>query len=89
MNQEMVIAIGKEAMLMILTIAGPLLGIGLLIGLLVSIFQATTQIQEPTLTFIPKIFAIFGALLFLGPWILQILVDYVTRLYNSIPTLIG
>ncbi len=85
----MVISLGKEAMYVVLLVAGPLLGVGLLVGLLISIFQATTHIQEQTLVFIPKILAVFAALVFFGPWILQILVDYVTRLFTSIPTLLG
>ncbi|MCK4257452.1 MAG: flagellar biosynthesis protein FliQ [Halanaerobiales bacterium] len=89
MSQEMVISLGKEAMYVVLLVAGPLLGVGLLVGLLISIFQATTHIQEQTLVFIPKILAVFAALVFFGPWILQILVDYVTRLFTSIPTLLG
>ncbi|AZR73863.1 EscS/YscS/HrcS family type III secretion system export apparatus protein [Anoxybacter fermentans] len=89
MTQEVVIYLGKEAMYTILLIAGPVLGVGLLVGLLVSIFQATTHIQEQTLVFIPKIAAVFATLIILGPWILNVLVDYVTRLFNSIPSLIG
>lgn len=89
MTQEMVITMGKEAMYVTLLVAGPVLGIGLLVGLIISIFQATTQIQEQTLVFIPKIAAVFISLVILGPWILQVLIDYVMRLFESIPTLIG
>ncbi len=89
MSQDMVIALGKEAMYVVLLVAGPLLGVGLLVGLLISIFQATTHIQEQTLVFIPKIIAVFAGLVFFGPWILQILTDYVTRLFNSIPGILG
>lgn len=89
MTQELVINLGKEAMYITMLIAGPILGIGLLIGLVVSIFQATTQIQEQTLVFIPKIAAVFVTLVVLGPWILQVLVDYVVRLFENIPSLIG
>ena len=89
MSQEVVVYLGKEAMYTIMLVAGPVLGAGLLVGLLVSLFQATTQIQEQTLVFIPKIAAVFATLVFLGPWILKILVGYVTRLFNSIPSLIG
>lgn len=89
MNQEAVIYLAKEAMYVALLIAGPILGIGLLVGLLVSIFQATTHIQEQTLVFIPKIIAVFASLVILGPWILKILVDYVLRLFQSIHTFIG
>lgn len=89
MNQEMVIYLAKEAMYVALLIGGPVLGVGLLVGLIVSIFQATTHIQEQTLVFIPKIIAVFTALVLLGPWIVKILVDYVTRLFSSIPTFLG
>lgn len=89
MTQELVINLGKEAMYITMLIAGPILGIGLIIGLIISIFQATTQIQEQTLVFIPKIAAVFITLVVLGPWILQVLVDYVVRLFENIPSLIG
>ena len=89
MTQAMVMDLGREAMYIVLLISGPILGIGLIVGLIVSIFQATTQIQEQTLVFIPKLAAVFITLILLGPWILQILVDYVGRLFNSIPTFIG
>lgn len=89
MTQEVVINLGKEAMYLTMLIAGPVLGVGLIVGLIVSIFQATTQIQEQTLVFIPKIAAVFITLVILGPWIVQLLVDYVVRLFESIPTLIG
>ena len=89
MDQEMVVNLAKEAMYVALLIGGPVLGVGLLVGLIVSIFQATTHIQEQTLVFIPKIIAVFTALVLLGPWIVKILVDYVTRLFNSIPTFLG
>ena len=73
---------------MTLLLALPMLGIGLLVGLMVGIFQATTQIQEMTLTFIPKIVAVFVALIIFAPWILGKLMDYTTNLITSIPTYI-
>ena len=69
--------------------AGPLLIASLVTGLLVSIFQAATQINEMTLTFIPKLVVMFLVLVVLGPWMLSMIVDYVVRLYGSIPTLVG
>lgn len=69
--------------------AGPLLLASLLTGLLVSIFQAATQINELTLTFIPKLVVMFLVLVLTGPWALQLMVEYITRLYESIPQLIG
>ena len=67
----------------------PLLLTALLVGLIVSIFQAATQINEMTLSFIPKLLAMFAALVLAGPWMLAMLVDYVQRLFTSIPQLIG
>ena len=73
---------------MTLMLALPMLGIGLLVGLMVGIFQATTQIQEMTLTFIPKIVAVFIALIVFAPWILGKILDYTTNLITNIPTYI-
>lgn len=89
MNPELVIDIGREALTMIILLASPMLGLGLAVGLLVSIFQATTQIQEQTLTFIPKILAVLIAILFFGPWMLNLLVNFTVELFNNIPTMIG
>lgn len=89
MSHELVIQLGRESLWVILMIAGPILGLGLVTGLLVSIFQATTQIQEQTLAFIPKIVIVFLALVILGPWILNTLIDFVTVLFDNIPYYIG
>lgn len=89
MSHELVIYLGRESLWVILMIAGPILGLGLVTGLLVSIFQATTQIQEQTLAFIPKIVIVFVALVILGPWILNTLIDFVTVLFDNIPYYIG
>ena len=70
MSEVEIIALGKEAVRTVLLVSGPTLGLGLLVGLLVSIFQATTQIQEQTLTFIPKIIAVLLSLVLFGPWML-------------------
>ena len=72
-----------------LLIAAPLLLVGLLVGLIVSIFQATTSIQEQTLTFVPKIAAILGALILFGPWIIVSMVQFTLRLFSRIPGLGG
>lgn len=72
-----------------LMVAGPMLGLGLLVGIAVSVFQAVTQIQEQTLTFIPKILAIFIALIIFGPWMLNFLVQFTEKILINIPTLIG
>ena len=72
-----------------LMIAAPLLLVGLLVGLIISIFQATTSIQEQTLTFVPKIAAILGALILFGPWIVVSMVQFTLRLFGRIPELGG
>ena len=70
-------------------VSAPMLGLGLLVGLLVSIFQATTSIQEQTLAFIPKIIAVFVAILIFGPWMLRIMVEYLTNLLVNLPSYIS
>lgn len=89
MSPEFVIDLGREALTMILLLAAPMLGLGLAVGLFVSILQATTQIQEQTLTFIPKILAVLLAILFFGPWMLNLLVNFTMDLFNNIPNIIG
>ncbi|MBZ4653526.1 MAG: EscS/YscS/HrcS family type secretion system export apparatus protein [Peptococcaceae bacterium] len=87
MSQEFIIYLGREAVYTILLLAGPLLGASLLIGLLVSIFQATTQIQEQTLTFVPKIVVVFLSLIIFGPWMLNLLIAFTSNLFAVIPRL--
>ena len=89
MNQDTVINLATQAMTLALEIAGPILLCGLIIGLLVSIFQAVTSIQEQSLSFIPKIVAVAVLIVVLGPWMLGQLVTYAQNLYSSIPSLIG
>ena len=89
MTPEMVMGIGRQAIEMTLLMAGPLLLAALAIGLIVSIFQAATQINEQTLSFIPKLVGMFIMLLVAGPWMLQMMVDYIRRLFESIPQMIG
>ncbi len=84
MTEEAVISIAQNALLTVLTVAAPLLGISLIVGLAVSIFQATTQIQEQTLTFIPKIVSVILALAVFGAWMLRTLTEYTNALYDSI-----
>ncbi|MDD2211463.1 MAG: flagellar biosynthesis protein FliQ [Clostridia bacterium] len=88
MTQDFVIYLGKEAVYTILLLSGPLLGVSLLVGLIISIFQATTQIQEQTLTFVPKIAMVFISLIIFGPWMLNLLVAFTTNLFSMIPHLI-
>ena len=89
MTPELVMDIGRQAVEMTLMMAGPLLLAALVIGLIVSIFQAATQINEQTLSFIPKLLGMFMVLILAGPWMLQMMVDYIRRLFESIPQLIG
>lgn len=89
MEQGVVIDIGRNALTIVLMVIAPMLGFGLLTGLLVAIFQATTQIQEQTLAFIPKILAVLISLAVFGPWMLTTLVDFITNLFTSIPQMIG
>lgn len=89
MNNQTVLTLGQAALETMLLVSAPLLLVALVVGLLVSIIQAATQINEMTLSFIPKVLAIFFAMLALGPWMLATLVDYSKRLFQSIPGLIG
>lgn len=89
MNTQAVLTIAQQALFVTVLVSAPLLLTALVVGLAVSVFQAATQINEMTLSFIPKLLAIFAALLFAGPWMLAQLVDYVQRLFTSIPSVIG
>ena len=89
MNQDTVVSLATQAMTLALKVAGPMLLAGLIIGLLVSIFQAVTQIQEQSLTFIPKVIGVAALIVLLGPWMLDQLVSYAQNLYTSIPQMIG
>ncbi|HWL13466.1 MAG TPA: flagellar biosynthesis protein FliQ [Ureibacillus sp.] len=89
MTQEMVIAIAERAIWIVLIVSGPLLLIALIVGLLVSIFQATTSIQEQTLAFVPKIVAVLVAIIFFGPWMISQLTSYVTDILNNLTRYIG
>lgn len=89
MDQDTVISLATQALSLTLKIALPLLLVGLLIGLAVSVFQAVTQIQEQTLSFIPKVLALAGVLLIGGPWMLGELLNYTTELWLSIPDMVG
>jgi flagellar biosynthetic protein FliQ len=89
MTPELVMDIGRQAIEMTMILAGPLLLAALVIGLIISIFQAATQINEQTLSFIPKLLGMFLVLILAGPWMLQMMVDYIRRLFESIPQFIG
>jgi flagellar biosynthetic protein FliQ len=89
MSSDFVIRLASEAVYVILQASAPMIIIALVVGLLVSIFQATTQIQEQTLAFVPKIVAVFVAFLIFGPWILSIMVDFTFNLLNNLHNYIG
>lgn len=82
-------AIAGRAMWITLQVAGPVLIIGLIVGLVVSVFQAVTQIQEQTLVFIPKLIAIVGVLMVTGPWMLNVMMGYTEGLFRDIPALVA
>ncbi|HOB22785.1 MAG: flagellar biosynthesis protein FliQ [Firmicutes bacterium] len=89
MNEELVLNIAREALTTVLLVAGPILGLGLAVGLVVSIFQATTQIQEQTLSFIPKIVVVMLSIMIFGPWMLRVMLDFTTRLWLNVASFIG
>ncbi len=87
MTPEAVMNIGRDAMEITLLVAGPMLLVVLVIGLVVSIFQAATQINEATLSFIPKLVGVFVTLVVAGPWMLTTMVDYMRLVFTSIPSM--
>lgn len=89
MTPGTVMEIGRQAIEVTLVISAPMLLAALVVGLIISIFQAATQLNEATLQFVPKLVVMFLILLLAGPWMLQYLVDYIQRLFGSIPQLIG
>jgi flagellar biosynthetic protein FliQ len=89
MTPESVIQMGRTAMEVCLMVAAPLLLVALIIGLIVSIFQAATQINEQTLSFIPKLVGIFVALVVAGPWMISVMTDYMRTVFTGIPGMIG
>ncbi|MBK1690700.1 flagellar biosynthesis protein FliQ [Ectothiorhodospira mobilis] len=89
MSQDIVIDVGQHALMVIIMLSAPVLLTGLAVGLLIGMLQAATSIQEMTLSFIPKLLAMFVALIVFGSWMLDLLVEYVLRLYDAIPGLIG
>ncbi|MBP1949138.1 flagellar biosynthesis protein FliQ [Virgibacillus litoralis] len=89
MTSEFVLTLAEKGVYVILLISGPLLILALSVGLLVSIFQATTQIQEQTLAFIPKIVAVLVGLVFFGPWMLTKMVEFTVNLYQNLNQFVG
>lgn len=89
MSPDSVMSLGRQAMEVTLLVSAPLLLVALAIGLIVSIFQAATQINETTLSFIPKLVGIFVTLIVAGPWMLAIMTDYMRQMFTSIATMAG
>lgn len=89
MTPETIMSMTYQAMKVALAMAGPLLLVTLAVGLIISIFQAATQINEMTLSFIPKILAMVVTLVLSGPWLIEIMVDYIRQLFTSIPGLVS
>jgi len=86
MNAQMVLTIGQDALIMMLMVSAPVLGVILVVGLLISLFQAVTQINEATLAFVPKLIAAMAVFALAGPWMLTTLVEYIRRTIESIPS---
>lgn len=87
MSPETVVQVGRKAVETVLLASGPMLITALVVGLIISIFQAATQINEQTMTFIPKIVAVFVTLLIFGPWMMNLLITFTTGIITSIATL--
>ncbi len=85
MTPEFVVEFAKQAITLTIELSMPMLGLGLIAGLIVSVFQAVTQVQEMTLTFVPKIIAVFLGLLFAAPWMLDELTSFTIRVFENIP----
>ncbi|WP_112180856.1 MULTISPECIES: flagellar biosynthesis protein FliQ [Paraliobacillus] len=89
MSGEFVINLAEQGIFTVLIVTGPLLVLALVVGLLVSIFQATTQIQEQTLAFVPKIVAVFLGLIFFGPWMLVRIVEFTSNIFQNLNQFVG
>lgn len=89
MTPESVMDLAYQGMRVTVLLAGPLLITALLVGLLISLFQAATQINEMTLSFIPKILAVFTVLVLAGPWMIELIVDFTRDLFTNLPLMIG
>jgi flagellar biosynthetic protein FliQ len=88
-DESTVLDVGNDALYLIMYLAAPLLAAALIVGLLISVLQAATQIQEQTLSFIPKLVAMALALMLMGPWMLQLWISYTQELFMRIPGMIG
>ena len=89
MDAQQVLTIGQQALMLMLTVSAPVLLTALVVGLVVSIFQAATQINEATLSFVPKVLAAVAVLAIAGPWMVTTLVDYIRQMLMAIPSAVG
>jgi len=89
MTPESVMTLGRQALELTILISAPVLLTALIIGLLVSVFQAATQINEQTLSFIPKLVGMFVVLIIAGPWMVAMMTDFIQRLFSNIPWMVG
>jgi flagellar biosynthetic protein FliQ len=89
MTPESVMTLGRQALELTIAISAPVLLTALIIGLLVSVFQAATQINEQTLSFIPKLVGMFVVLIIAGPWMVSMMTDFIQRLFSNIPWMVG
>ncbi len=87
MTQQMAMDLGQSALMMAIMLAAPMLVAALVVGVAISIFQAATQINEMTLSFVPKVLAVFAAAALAGPWLLSSMLEYTTRLFQMLPSL--
>ena len=89
MNPQTVLTMGQEALLLLLMVSAPVLGTVLVVGLMISLFQAVTQINEATLSFVPKLIAAVAVFAISGPWMLATMVDYIRRMISNIPSMVS
>jgi flagellar biosynthetic protein FliQ len=89
MTPQTVMELGRQALEITLLVSAPLLLAALITGLIISIFQAATQINESTLSFVPRLVAMFITMIVAGPWMLEVMIEYIRRLFTSIPGIIG
>jgi len=88
MSQDFVTQIIYNGVMLVLMLSLPAVGLGLLVGLVISLFQAVTQIQEQTLTFVPKMIVVMGVIAFMSPWMASLLIDFITTLWSNIPNMV-
>lgn len=89
MNEQIVLDIGRQSLLTVIKVAAPMLGLGMGAGIMISLIQAATQVQDQTLSFVPKIFAVIIALFIFGPWMIRVILNYARELIIHIPGYVG